>query len=55
VYSFLGAVKRVREGWEESVFLAMGFETTTPAVASLLAAGEVEGPARDKRPQATPR
>jgi len=41
VYSFLDAIKRARESREESVFFAVGFETTQPTVASRLVGGYV--------------
>ncbi|AEM38599.1 hydrogenase expression/formation protein HypD [Pyrolobus fumarii 1A] len=37
VYSVVDAVKRARETGKESVFLAVGFETTAPATASAVA------------------
>ena len=41
VYSFMDAVRDARRAGRESVFLAVGFETTAPAVAAPLAAGKV--------------
>lgn len=41
VYSVLDAVRRARESGKESVFLAVGFETTTPATASPVVQGRV--------------
>ncbi len=39
VYSFLDAVRRARAEGKESVFFAVGFETTMPSTASPIAAG----------------
>ena len=41
VYSFLDAIKKAKENKEESVFFAVGFETTQPTVASRLVKGYV--------------
>jgi len=41
VYGFADAVERARRSGRESVFFAVGFETTQPTVASRLARGDV--------------
>lgn len=43
VYSFLDAVKQARASGRESVFLAIGFETTAPSYALPLSRGDVPG------------
>ncbi|RLF24912.1 MAG: hydrogenase formation protein HypD [Thermoprotei archaeon] len=41
VYSFMDAIRLAKENRRESVFVAVGFETTQPSVASRLVKGEV--------------